>query len=170
VNCKYFFLGGRKVDRKHYPWDGEVDTWRPLNSAATPSGGIISLALGGFVPFANAFSRSRRIAALLALTALTTAFAQEISRNTPPGLIYKVAPEYTQQALDARNEGVVLLHATVNQDGAASDITIVRGLGPGLDEKAVECLKQWRFKPAARDGEPTSGEAMVEIHFRLPRK
>jgi protein TonB len=48
-----------------------------------------------------------------------------------------------------------------------SEIKVVRGLGSGLDEKAVECLQQWRFTPAMRNGEPVPEKASVEINFRI---
>jgi periplasmic protein TonB len=49
-----------------------------------------------------------------------------------------------------------------------TEIKVTRGLGKGLDEKAVECLRKWRFSPATRHGEPVPAKATVEIVFRLP--
>jgi periplasmic protein TonB len=88
---------------------------------------------------------------------------------TPPQVIYKVGPEYTQEALDSKTEGFVKLSITVGTEGTAMDVRVVNGLGMGLDEKAVECVKQWKFKPATRDGDPTPTRAIVEINFRLPK-
>jgi len=56
--------------------------------------------------------------------------------------------EYTNEALAAKIEGDVILSLMVGPDDVPSDIKVVRGLGMGLDEKAVECLQPWRFKPA----------------------
>jgi TonB family protein len=117
---------------------------------------------------ATAFTRSTRISALIAFAALATIYGQETQPNTPPAVIHKVDPEYTQEALAAKYEGTVLLHATVGTDGTASDISVAKGLGLGLDEKAVDCLKQWRFRPAYRDGQPVPVKVTVEINFRLP--
>jgi TonB family protein len=88
--------------------------------------------------------------------------------NSMPMVIEKTEPEYTKEALDAKLEGFVALSITVSVDGVASDIQIVKGLGFGLDEKAVECLKKWRFSPATRNGEPIPAKAQVEIRFKLP--
>lgn len=74
---------------------------------------------------------------------------------------------YSQEALDAKLQGTVVLGCTVGTDGIATDITVLRALGKGLDEKAVECLQAWRFKPATHDGEPIPVLATVEINFRL---
>jgi TonB family protein len=86
---------------------------------------------------------------------------------TQPAVTHKVEPEYTKEATEAKLAGVVILATVVGIDGLPSEIKVVRGLGKGLDEKAVECLQQWRFKPGTRDGEPVSVKATVEINFRL---
>jgi periplasmic protein TonB len=88
--------------------------------------------------------------------------------SAPPRVVHKSEPEYTKEALEAKLEGFVMLSITVGLDGTAGDIQVVKGLGAGLDEKAVECLKTWRFIPAVRNGEPTAVKARVEIRFMLP--
>jgi TonB family protein len=85
-----------------------------------------------------------------------------------PRVLQRTEPEYTKEALDAKLEGFVVLSATITTDGTASDIQLVKGLGLGLDEKAIECLKEWRFSPAFRNGEPKPTKASVEIRFKLP--
>jgi protein TonB len=91
------------------------------------------------------------------------------SRYTLPAVIRKVEPVYTKQALAAMFEGFVALSLTVRADGLAENVTVIRGVGLGLNENAVECLKSWRFRPATRDGEPVPARVTVEINFRLPR-
>lgn len=72
--------------------------------------------------------------------------------------------------MDAKLEGTVILSLLVGADGVPSGIRLVRGLGSGLDEKAVECLMQWRFSPAQdTNGKPKPTRATVEINFRLPQ-
>lgn len=95
-------------------------------------------------------------------------YRQGDSRWTLPEVIQKVDPVYTKQALDAEVEGFVTLRLSVRADGLADDITVIRGVGLGLDEKAIECLGKWLFKPATRDGEPVPVRVTVEIKFRLP--
>lgn len=91
-----------------------------------------------------------------------------ISANSHPWAIQRSEPEYTKEALDAKLEGYVVLAATITVDGAAAEISVVKGLGLGLNEKAIECLQRWRFTPAMRNGERTPVKARVEIRFKLP--
>jgi periplasmic protein TonB len=89
-------------------------------------------------------------------------------KGASPKLIKRVAPEYTPEALDAKLEGSVQLSATIGIDGVPSDIKVIKSLGKGLDEKAIECLKKWQFSPAIRNGEPVPVASQVEIEFKLP--
>jgi TonB family protein len=109
----------------------------------------------------------RQLAAVLLIAGATVSHAQEIAHTTPLRVIRSVAAEYTREALDANLEGVVILSAVVGVNGIASDIQLVRGLGKGLDEKAIEALRQWRFSPATKYGEPVSMKAQFELNFRL---
>ncbi len=86
---------------------------------------------------------------------------------TRPQLIYKVDPEFTEQARKAKFQGTVLLSIVVDASGRTSDIRVERGLGLGLDEKAEEAVAQWRFRPALRDGKPVAATAVVVVRFRL---
>ena len=103
------------------------------------------------------------IAAAVALQAQTF----PSPNTTHPTVIHKVDPEYTPEATQAKLQGAVTLTTTIAADGIPTEIKIVRGLGMGLDEKAVECLRKWRFKPATTNGEPIASKATVEINFRL---
>jgi TonB family protein len=95
--------------------------------------------------------------AILLLTALVSLRPQEISHTAEPKPIHTVRSQYTKEALAAKIEGDMILALMVGPDGVPSNIKLVRGLGMGLDEKAVECLQQWRFKPATNYfGEPVS--------------
>lgn len=105
--------------------------------------------------------------AILLLIAAVSLRSQELSHTTEARLVHKAEPQYTKEAQAAKIEGDVSLTLTIGADGVPSDIKVVRGLGMGLDEKAVECLQQWRFKPATSHGEPVSAKATVVINFRL---
>jgi periplasmic protein TonB len=93
---------------------------------------------------------------------------QEISHTTPPKVIHTVPPQYTKEALDARLQGDVLLSALVGIDGTALEIKVIRPLGKGLDQKAVECVEQWRFSPGTNHGDPVQVKVEIEVNFRLP--
>ncbi len=84
-----------------------------------------------------------------------------------PQLLHRVDPEYSEEARKAKHQGTVELYVEVEPDGRAHRIVVRRGLGLGLDEKAVEAVRQWRFKPALKDGKPVTVGALVTVHFRL---
>ena len=84
-----------------------------------------------------------------------------------PVVVYKVDPGYSEQALRAKLSGSVLVSLVVGTDGRAQDIRIVRGLGLGLDEKAMDAVTQWRFRPGIKDGHPVPVQATIEVNFRL---
>jgi TonB family protein len=86
---------------------------------------------------------------------------------TSPRLISRREPEYTSEARHSRLEGKVELTLTVGTDGVPTDIQIARGLGGGLDEKAIDCVRAWRFQPATQNGVPIPAVILVEVLFRL---
>ncbi len=86
---------------------------------------------------------------------------------TRPQLIYKVEPEYTEEARVAKFQGVVVLSVVIGADGVATNARVIKSLGLGLDEKAIESVSQWKFKPGTKDGEPVPVQATIEVNFRL---
>ena len=87
---------------------------------------------------------------------------------TTPTCVYCPAPHYTNEARKAKLEGAVVIRAVVTVDGRADHVSGVKGLGSGLDEKAVEVVQTWRFKPAhTSDGHPVAVSVPMEIRFRL---
>jgi TonB family protein len=84
-----------------------------------------------------------------------------------PEVIFKVEPEYSEQARKSKYQGTVLLSAVVQRDGSIRDIRIVQSLGLGLDEKAMEAVKQWRFRPGMKGGQPVDVSVVFEVNFRL---
>jgi len=83
-----------------------------------------------------------------------------------PELISKVEPQYTEQARAAKYEGSVLLSVVVGTDGRAADLKVVKSLGMGLDEKAIEAVEQWQFRPGMKAGVPVKVQAQIEVNFR----
>jgi len=84
-----------------------------------------------------------------------------------PELIFKPEPEYSEEARKAKFQGTVLLSIVVMPDGSTSNIRVVRPLGLGLDEKAIEAVQKWKFRPSLKDGKPVAVSANVEVNFRL---
>jgi TonB family protein len=76
-------------------------------------------------------------------------------------------PEYTEAARNAKTQGTCILWLIVDDQGHPRDIRVVRGLGFGLDQKAIDAVEQWRFQPALKDGRPVSVQIRVEVGFRL---
>ena len=86
---------------------------------------------------------------------------------TPPTLIYKREPAYSEAARNAKLQGTVLLSAIVRKDGSLESVKVLRGLGLGLDEKAIAALMTWRFRPGMKGGRPVDVAVNIEVNFRL---
>jgi len=87
--------------------------------------------------------------------------------TTAPVVLYKKEPEYSEEARKAKYQGTVVLYIEVDPSGRAVNPRVLRSLGLGLDEKAMEAVKQWKFKPGYRDGKPVTVAAQIEVNFRL---
>jgi len=84
-----------------------------------------------------------------------------------PSVIFKVDPEYSEEARKAKYSGTVMLAVIVDVEGHARDIHVVKSLGMGLDEKAVEAVEKWKFKPGMKGGTAVNVRATIEVNFRL---
>ena len=84
-----------------------------------------------------------------------------------PRPIFTPDPEYSEEARKAKYQGTCVLWLIVGPDGKPRDIKVARTLGLGLDEKAIEAVKQWKFEPAMKDGKPVAVQINVEVSFRL---
>jgi periplasmic protein TonB len=84
-----------------------------------------------------------------------------------PKLIYQPDPEYSEEARKAKFQGTCVLWVVVGADGKPRDIRVARTLGLGLDEKAIEAVKTWRFEPGKKDDKPVATMINVEVTFRL---
>lgn len=81
--------------------------------------------------------------------------------------IYKPEPPYSEEARKAKYQGTVVLWIVVDAQGNVSDVRVVKPLGLGLDEKAVETVRTWKFKAAMRNNIPVPVRVLVEVSFRL---
>ncbi len=76
-------------------------------------------------------------------------------------------PQYPALAAASHYTGVVILEAVIATDGSVRDVKVLRGLGMGLTEAAVDAVKQWRYKPAMLEGVPVQFALTVTVNFKL---
>lgn len=86
---------------------------------------------------------------------------------TVPEVIYNPEPSFSDEARKAKMQGVVVLLLVVGKDGRPYGIRVGQSLGMGLDEKAMEAVGRWRFKPATLNGQPVATQIAVEVDFHL---
>jgi TonB family protein len=86
---------------------------------------------------------------------------------TPPRPIYSPEPEFSEEARKAKYQGTCTLMIVVDTDGKPTNLRVVNSLGMGLDEKALETVRTWRFEPGQKDGHPVKVEMAVEVDFHL---
>jgi periplasmic protein TonB len=86
---------------------------------------------------------------------------------TAPVPLYRPEPEYSEEARKAKYQGTVVLYVEVDASGKPKNLKVMRSLGLGLDEKAIEAVEKWKFRPGYKDGKPVTVAATVEVNFRL---
>ncbi len=85
-----------------------------------------------------------------------------------PVLAYAVDPEFTEAARKKHLSGNVTISLLVDEDGKPQHLRVLKGLGLGLDEKAIEAVRQYRFKPATEaDGQPVAKPLTVDVNFQI---
>jgi protein TonB len=85
-----------------------------------------------------------------------------------PAIISQVDPEFSEEARKAKFQGLCVLSIIVEPDGTPSNIRVSSSLGMGLDEKAIEAVKKWKFRPSMKDGRPVRyGPVEVDVDFHL---
>lgn len=86
---------------------------------------------------------------------------------SPPRVSTKVEPNYSDEARHARLAGTIIVFVVVDSNGEPRNLKVLRPLGLGLDEKAIEAVSQWKFQPGMKDGEAVAVQATIEVNFRL---
>jgi len=94
-------------------------------------------------------------------------FRPGVGGVSAPRAIYKPDPEYSEEARKAKYQGTVILGLIVDSFGRPKGLKVEHGLGMGLDEKALEAVRNWKFEPAEKDGKPVAVAISVEVQFRL---
>jgi TonB family protein len=88
---------------------------------------------------------------------------------TPPRVVFSPDPFYEEEARRVGYQGTVVLWIVLDERGKISDLRIARPLGMGLDERAIEAVRRWRFEPAKKDGVPVRIQLNIEVNFHLWR-
>jgi TonB family protein len=86
---------------------------------------------------------------------------------TAPTVVSRIAPDYAEAARQAKYSGFVVVSLVVDENGNPEDLRISKSLGMGLDEKAIEAVQRWKFKPGMKAGKPVKVQTNVEVNFRL---
>jgi periplasmic protein TonB len=84
-----------------------------------------------------------------------------------PIVLYSVDPEFSEEARKAKFSGNVEVYLVVDESGNPSHIRVVRPIGMGLDEKAIEAVRQYKFKPAMKDGKPVKVDLYIDVNFQI---
>jgi TonB family protein len=84
-----------------------------------------------------------------------------------PRVLENPSPDYSEEARKAKYQGTVVLWLIVDANGKPRDVRVARSLGMGLDQKAIEAVRLWRFQPALKDGSPVAVQINVEVNFHL---
>ena len=87
--------------------------------------------------------------------------------TAPHAILPMAEPDYTDDARQAHIQGTVVLSVIIRADGTAKVDKVVRGLGYGLDEKAIATVEQWKFVPATKDGKPVDVQLQIVVNFHL---
>lgn len=96
------------------------------------------------------------------------AFRAGVNGVGMPSCLYCPDPQYSDEARKAKYQGVVVLQVVITLDGRATNIVVVKSPGLGLDEKAIEAVRQWKFRPAiGPSGKPVPTQVPIEVTFRL---
>ena len=84
-----------------------------------------------------------------------------------PRVLENPSPDYSEEARKAKYQGTVVLWLIVDSNGKPRDVKVARSLGMGLDQKAIEAVRLWKFQPAMKDGTPVAVQINVEVNFHL---
>lgn len=130
---------------------------------------IVRAAIGDSAVISGGFTSDQARELAARFSAGRAARAPQGEDVTLPTPIYQAKASYPEAAMAARIEGSVLLEVVVLKDGSTGTVTVVESLDPtlGLDQEAVNALKQWTWKPGTKDGTPVDVAVKVEITFAL---
>lgn len=85
----------------------------------------------------------------------------------PPKVLTRVDPNFSEEARKKKISGNVMVSLIVDEQGLPTDVTVVRGVGHGLDEQAIKAVRQYRFRPAMKDGKPVAQHIDIDVNFQI---
>ncbi len=91
----------------------------------------------------------------------------KVKLSRQPQVIYKVEPEYSEEARKMHFQGTVILAIDVDANGVPANMRVVRAVGLGLDERALQAVAKWKFRPAMSGDHAVTAPALVEVSFHL---
>ena len=98
-------------------------------------------------------------------------FDMEQGDIAPPKPVKQTIPSYTEEALEKGIEGIVVLSCLFRTSGAVESCRVLKSLDQGLDQQASDAIvKNWRFQPARKNGQPVDVKARIEVQFRLKKE
>jgi TonB family protein len=108
------------------------------------------------------------LVAILAVCQSANAQVYRVEKGvTAPVVTYQIEPSYSEAARKAKWQGAVVVSLTVDSKGRPQNVHVVKALGMGLDEMAIEAVQKWKFKPGSKNGKAVPVQATVEVDFRL---
>ena len=110
---------------------------------------------------------ARACAVAMAVLTLGACLPAAGESASAPKLLHKTDPQYTPQANRAGVQGTVVLAVRVDESGKVAESTVLSPIGFGLEDRARQCVAQWRFQPALENGRAVSAWTTVEVNFRL---
>lgn len=100
-------------------------------------------------------------------TAEKTTEGQAQPQFIPAKVLKKIRPKYTPEAIEDDIQGKVILMVNIDESGMVTEVKLVKGLGYGLDELAIEAVKLWRFYPATLDGKKVADHTRITVDFTI---
>jgi TonB family protein len=146
---------------------------KKLLLVAIGAGAVAAPIIAGLInaPVATAQANRHSAPATVQSDSNTFADAQQIYHIggdvSAPKLVYAPDPEFTEKARRAKYQGACVITTVVDAQGNPTQVQVVRHLGMGLDKKAVEAVKQYKFTPGTRLGKPVAVAVHIEVNFRL---
>ncbi|HSN68746.1 MAG TPA: energy transducer TonB [Thermoanaerobaculia bacterium] len=130
-------------------------------------GGVVGGVVGGVIGGVIGGTPGGTLGGTLGGTGTGTGPRRVGGNVKPPQVVYRVEPDYTEEARKSRLQGIVIIEAIIDINGNVTDARVLKGLAGGLDASALAAVRQWRFRPGTLDGDPVPVIFDLMVRFRL---